>query len=49
MKGDLGEDVVDKLKEVGWVVLVSLLRWLLERLLGGSPDEGDGNAEGKHE
>jgi hypothetical protein len=47
MKGDLGEDVVDKLKEVGWVVLVSLLRWLLERLLGGSPDEGERDVGGK--
>lgn len=48
MKGDFGDDVVEKLKEVGWFVVIALLRFLLDKVLGGNPGSGDGDAETKH-
>lgn len=37
-RSGLGDDVVQKLKELGWLALIGFLRWLIERLLteGGS-------------
>ena len=45
---DFGDEALEKLKEIGWFVAVSILRWLLGRIVGGDPDRGDGDAETKH-
>lgn len=44
-----GDEARKKLKEIGWFVLVGLLRWLIEYLTRENPDEGEGDAERKHE
>lgn len=49
MKLDFSDDFKEKLREIGWFVAIGLLRWLLERLVGRNPGEGDGDAEAKHE
>lgn len=48
LKLGFSDDLKEKLKEIGWFVAIGLLRWLLERLVGGNPDEGEGDAETKH-
>lgn len=45
---DFGDEVLEKLKEVAWFVAVTLLRFLLDKVLGGNPGEGEGDAETKH-
>lgn len=39
--GGFGEDLKEKGRELGWWVLVALLRWLLERLTHNPGDGGD--------
>lgn len=48
MKESLSDDLKDKLKEIAWFVAIGLLRWLLDRLVGGNPGEGGDDAESKH-
>lgn len=46
---NFGDEVVEKLKEVAWFVAVTLLRFFLEKIVGGNPGPGEGDAEKKHE
>lgn len=48
VKADFGDEVLEKLKEVGWFVAVTLLRFLLEKIVGGNPASGEGDVETKH-
>lgn len=48
MKSSLSDDLKTKLKEIAWFVAIGLLRWLLERLVGGNPGEEDEDAGTKH-
>ena len=43
------DDAVDKLKEIGWFVLMGLLRWLIDRLTQGNPGSGGQDVEGEPE
>ncbi len=43
------DDLVEKLKELGWWVAVALVRWLLEYLTRSDGLEESGRAEGEHE
>lgn len=43
-KGGLVEDLKEKLREVGWFVLIALVRWLLDRLTS-NPGEEKGGAD----
>lgn len=45
MRVSFGEEAIEKLKEVGWFVAVSLLRWLLEQVVGGNPGGGDDHVD----
>lgn len=35
VKGGLGEDVLEKLRDLGWAALIAFLSWLVRRLAGG--------------
>lgn len=48
LERDFGDEVLDKLKEVGWFVAVTLLRFLLDKILGGNPGPGESDVETKH-
>lgn len=47
-ESSFSEEARDKLKEVGWFVVMALLKWLIEYLTRGNPGEGEGDAETKH-
>lgn len=49
MKTSLFDDLKDKLKEIAWFVAIGLLRWLLDRLVGGNPGEEESDVETQHE
>ncbi len=46
-EANLSEALRAKLKEVGWFVLISLLRWLMDRLTRGNPGGETNGAEDK--
>lgn len=46
-ESSLGTALREKLKEVGWFVLISLLRWLMDRLTSGNPGGEKDGAENK--
>lgn len=45
---DFKDELLKKLREVGWFAVVAVLRWLLERLVAGSDPEDGNGAEKKH-
>jgi len=45
---DFWDEVLEKLKELGWFAAVTLVRFLLEKLVGGNPREGESDVETKH-
>lgn len=46
---DFKDDLVEKLKELGWWVAVALVRWLLEYLARSDASKESGRAEAEHE
>lgn len=49
VESGFSDEARKKLKEIGWFVLVGLLRWLIEYLTRDNPGEGEDDVEGKHE
>lgn len=43
------DDLKAKLRELGWWVVVALVRWILERLTADPAEKDEGGAEKKHE
>lgn len=49
VESGFGDDARKKLREIGWFVLVGLLRWLIDYLTKDNPGEDGEDAENQHE
>lgn len=47
VKGGLGDDVLQKLKDLGWAALIAFLSWLVRRLAGGGGSSSSDADSGK--
>lgn len=48
-RAGFGEELRDKLREIGWFALLGILRWLIEYVTRGNPAGGDKDAERERE